>query len=91
MTEEDEVNAMEPGTVLPIHRHRGSSEMVDELTGAVVEQGNLDALCEKIKEFSSVGFKPLHSAGCRKRAEACFDKDRCFGEYVELYENLLNK
>ena len=25
MTEEDKVNAMEPGTILPIHRHRGSS------------------------------------------------------------------
>lgn len=25
VTEEDEVNAMEPGTILPIHRHRGST------------------------------------------------------------------
>ena len=25
VTEEDEVNAMEPGTILPMHRHRGST------------------------------------------------------------------
>ena len=33
VTEEDEVNAMEPGTVLPIHRHRGSTETVVVLRG----------------------------------------------------------
>ena len=35
MTEEDEVNAMEPGTILPIHRHRGSTETVVVLRGKV--------------------------------------------------------
>ena len=35
MTEEDEVNAMEPGTILPIHRHRGSTETVVVLRGKI--------------------------------------------------------
>ena len=35
VTEEDEVNAMAPGTILPIHRHRGSSETVVVLRGKV--------------------------------------------------------
>lgn len=33
---------------------------------------------------------PLSSADCRKRAEEHFDKDKCFEEYVELYESLQN-
>ena len=35
VTEEDEVNAMEPGTILPIHRHRGSTETGVVLRGKV--------------------------------------------------------
>ena len=33
---------------------------------------------------------PLSSEACRKRAEECFDKDKCFERYVELYEEFLN-
>lgn len=40
------LNAMEPGTVLPIHRHRGSTETITVLRGKVVQrlydnEGNL--------------------------------------------------
>ena len=31
------LNAVEPGTVLPVHRHRGTSETVVVLRGRVVE------------------------------------------------------
>ncbi|MCQ2294042.1 MAG: WbuC family cupin fold metalloprotein [Bacteroidales bacterium] len=31
------LNAMEPGTVLPIHRHRGSTETITVLRGKVVQ------------------------------------------------------
>lgn len=58
-------------------------------TGAVVENGNLEALAATIREFCDTDFKKKHSADCRKRAEECFDKDKCFEKYVELYESLL--
>lgn len=77
------------GTPVITYRTGGSPEAVDENTGAVVEQGDLEGLCAKIKEFKANGFKQQHSADCCKRAEECFDKDKCFEKYVELYESLL--
>lgn len=38
MTEEDEVNALEPGTVMPIHRHRNTLETVVIVRGSLVER-----------------------------------------------------
>lgn len=32
---------------------------------------------------------PLLADNCRKRAEKYFDKDKCFSEYIKLYESLL--
>lgn len=58
-------------------------------TGAVVETGNLEALAATIQEFRDIGFKKNHSANCRRRAEECFDKDRCFGKYIKLYDRIL--
>lgn len=38
VTEEDEVNALEPGTVMPIHRHRNTLETVVIVRGSLVER-----------------------------------------------------
>lgn len=59
-------------------------------TGAVVENGNLEALAATIREFRDTDFKKHHTSACHKRAEECFDKDKCFEKYVELYEELIN-
>lgn len=58
-------------------------------TGAVVETENFDTLAATIREFRDTDFKKHHTSACRKRAEECFDKDKCFEKYVELYERLL--
>ena len=58
-------------------------------TGAVVENGNLESLAATIHEFRDTDFKKHHTVDCRKRAEECFDKDKCFEKYIELYEGLL--
>lgn len=74
------------GTPVITYRTGGSPEAIDEKTGVVVEQGDVNGLVAAIhnmKEYS------LSSADCRKRAEECFDKDKCFEKYVELYEKLL--
>lgn len=83
------LEALACGTPVITYRTGGSPEAVDELTGAVVEQGNVQALCDKIIEFQAANFKQLHSADCRNRAERHFDKDKCFEKYIELYEKLL--
>lgn len=80
------LEALACGTPVVTYRTGGSPEAVDELTGAVVEQGNIEELYSKIQEFKNNDFKQRHSADCRKRAEECFEKNKCFEKYVELYE-----
>ena len=83
------MEALACGTPVITYKTGGSPEAVDENTGSVIEQGNIEGLCAKIQEFKSTGFKQQHSADCRKRAEDCFDKDKCFEKYIDLYEDLL--
>ena len=59
---------------------------MDEKTGVVVEQGDVEALAEAIRQMKK---HPLSSTACRKRAEEHFDKDKCFEKYIELYESLV--
>lgn len=85
------LEALACGTPVITYKTGGSPEAIDENTGAVVEQGDLNALSETIKEFQVLGFKQKHSVDCRKRAEEHFDKDKCFEKYIELYNGLLKK
>ena len=55
-------------------------------TGMVVEQGNVQALADAIKQMKE---HPIASEVCRKRAKDLFDKDKCFEEYITLYEEIL--
>ena len=81
------LEAMACGTPVITYRTGGSPEAVDEQTGVVVEQGNVEALADAIRKMKA---NPLSSEACRKRAEEHFDKDKCFEKYIELYEEIAN-
>lgn len=81
------LEAIACGTPVITYRTGGSSEAVDEQTGVVVEQRDVEALADAIRKMKE---HPLSSVACRKRAKECFDKDKCFEKYIELYESLLN-
>ncbi len=83
------IEALACGTPVITYRTGGSPEAVDEFTGAVVEQGDIEVLCEKIKEYRSLNFKENHSGACRKRAVEEFNKDKCFERYINLYKRIL--
>lgn len=85
------LEALACGTPVITYKTGGSPEAIDENTGAVVEQGDIIALCEKIKEFHSICFKQNHTDECRKRAVEKFDKNICFENYINLYEDLLGE
>lgn len=80
------LEALACGTPIITYRTGGSPEAVDEKTGIVVEQGDIEALADAIRSMKE---HPLSSAACRKRAEEHFNKDKCFEKYIELYESLL--
>lgn len=84
------IEALACGTPVITYRTGGSPEAVDKLTGAVIEQGDLNTLCEKIKEFNLLDFKQVHTEDCRMRAVEKFDKNKCFEKYISLYKQILD-
>lgn len=80
------LEAIACGTPVITYKTGGSPEAVDEKTGVVVEQGNVGALTKAIRTLKE---SPISTADCRKRAELHFDKDRCFEEYIEMYNRIL--
>lgn len=80
------IEALACGTPVITYRTGGSPEAVDEKTGVVVEQGDIEGLAEAIRRMKA---HPLLAVDCRERAEKYFDKDKCFEKYIRLYEGLM--
>lgn len=55
-------------------------------TGMIVKQGDIAGIVDSIRELHA---HPLSTEDCRKRAETYFDEDKCFEEYIRLYESLI--
>lgn len=81
------LEALACGTPIITYNTGGSPEAIDEKTGVVVEQGDVEALADAIRKMKE---NTLSSEACRKRAEEHFDKDKCFERYIKLYEELIN-
>lgn len=81
------LEALACGTPVITYHTGGSPEAVDEKTGIVVEQGDIDGLTAAIRQLR---ITPLSSSDCRKRAEEHFDKNKCFEKYIELYKTTLS-
>lgn len=82
------LEALACGTPVITYKTGGSPEAIDEETGVVIEQGDVQSLADTIIRMKN---NPLSSEACRKRAETYFDKDKCFEEYIKLYDDLLNR
>lgn len=84
------LEALACGTPVVTYRTGGSPEAVDENTGIVVEQDDIEGLRDAIIR---IGSSPgcYTSEQCRARAEEYFDREKQFGLYVDLYESLFEK
>lgn len=80
------MEALACGTPVITYHTGGSPEIIDEKTGVVVKQGDIQAIADVVKEMRA---RPLSSSDCRKRAEKLYDKNERFKDYVELYEELI--
>ena len=83
------IEALACGTPVVTYRTGGSVEAVDENTGFVIDQGNYEMLPSIINIVVSKG-KSYYQKACRERAEQLYDKDKCFEQYIDLYERILN-
>ena len=82
------LEAIACGTPVITYRTGGSPESVSPETGSVVDQGDVAAMAEAIKDVCGKDRREYISA-CRKRAEEYFDKDKCFEDYISLYESTI--
>ena len=80
------LEALACGTPVVTYRTGGSPEAIDEDTGVVVPQGDINALADAIKQLKD---EPVSREACRQRAEKMFDKNNCFQQYINLYESIL--
>lgn len=84
------LEALACGTPILTYKTGGSIEAVSEDTGFIVEKGDLDSVIKVINEVRSKG-KEFYSDKCRERAVSCFNKDDRFMDYINLYNEFLNK
>lgn len=78
------------GTPVITYKTGGSPEAIDESTGIVVEQGNINKLVEAINLIKENG-KQYYSDACVNRAQRLYKKEDRYKEYIDLYEELIGK
>lgn len=77
------------GTPVITYKTGGSPEAIDEFTGIVTEQGNINKLVEAIKQIKQNG-KRYYSDACVSRAHKHYKKEERYKEYIDLYESLIS-
>lgn len=82
------LEALACGTPVLTYKTGGSPEAVDDKTGIVVEQGNLK---DVVTAIYTLKLNRLSSQDCRARATVLYDKDKCFEEYIRLYDTLIKR
>lgn len=82
------LEALACGTPVITFRTGGSPEAVDEQTGIVIDQGNLEELRDAVDLMREKG-KAHYSGQARKRAEDLYAREDRYKDYIALYEGIL--
>ncbi|MBE6202363.1 MAG: glycosyltransferase [Rikenellaceae bacterium] len=81
--------SMASGTPAIAYKTTALPELITPHTGKLITKvGDITALKDAIEEICANG-KEYYSDACRKRAEEHFDKNKCFMQYINLYNSLL--
>lgn len=81
------VEGLACGTPGVVYDRTASPELADDVTCFVAEAGNIDDVLIKIK---NIGHKTeTLSSSCRNRAKEYYDNNKCYEEYIGLYEKLI--
>ena len=83
------IEALACGTPVITYRTGGSPEAMNDETGRVVAQGDVDGLRDAILDVVRIG-KQMRG-DCRERAVKYYDANIAFNEYINLYESLIKK
>ena len=90
------VEALACGTPGITYRSGGSPETQSELTGIVVERGNIDQLVDAVLKIEKVLENGSHTGIygkeiCRQRAVVYFNKYERYNDYIKLYNSLIGR
>lgn len=83
------IEALACGTPVVTYRTGGSPEAIDEKTGVVVNQGEMNLLLPAVEYVAKN--KSAYTNSCRDRALRCFNKQDRFEDYVNLFNSLIKK
>ena len=81
------LEAMACGTPVLTYETGGSPEAIDKNTGWVVTKGDISSVVRIIHAVD----KRSMTLACRHRAESFFDKNKCFDDYLRLYNSALSR
>lgn len=82
------LEALACGTPIVTYKTGGSPESVDPDTGAVVSQGDVEAMANAIKSICSKD-KRIYEEVCREKAVLKYDKLDRYEEYLSLYHKIM--
>jgi putative colanic acid biosynthesis glycosyltransferase len=83
------IESLACGTPIVTFDTGGSVEPVDDETGLVVPKGDLVGLLSAIRKVLLNGNKK-YAGACVEKARSCYDKDKKFKEYIDLYKEIYN-
>lgn len=79
------------GTPCIVYDNTAQPEIVTPNTGRMAKTGDIDDVARLVYEMAESNFKAKHTADCRLRAELIYDKNKCYEEYIGLYESIINR
>lgn len=82
------IEALACGTPVITYNTGGSPEAIDDETGAVVDQGDINGLKKSILKISKKE-KSYYQQKCRQRALNFFNKEDRFRDYLNIYEKII--
>lgn len=77
------------GTPVVTYRTGGSPESINPNTGRIVEKGDFEGLEYEIESLTYTDKSFGISGACREYALHHFDKEKCFEQYLKIYNQLL--
>ena len=82
------LEALSCGTPVITYRTGGCVEAIDDNTGFIVEQGDIDTVVDIVKLIKGKG-KQRWASVCRERAVRLYNKRERYEEYLQLYKKVV--
>ena len=81
--------ALACGTPAIVYDNTAQPGIIDNNTGSVIPNGDIEEVTRVITDYIATGFKAKHTVDCKKRVMQLFDKNKSFRSYIQLYDKLI--